>query len=354
MKLKITLKLIAIILGGSLWWNLPWVSSIQGNQHLAPLSVLCKNNSYAKRLIFRNSSLEAPQESTDRDITNPFRFPTLHKRLLEIIETYPAQHKISLVLIGPGSIELENGLDEGGTNRFSPQAIEIISLFSGRPVEMTVIDVSTQVLEAIKNIRYYQIAKGCLQFIRKTYAKSLLDKLIKKLLSIMDISDSSYKKGIEDENVLRVNPLKIKNVSIDTLHAKCEHVDYGEEEVDIVVATISSVYGISLGDRKQKKIRILGKFVRALKPGGKLLIDFYDFCDFLNKRRPSFEETQKFKTEIADIYAETKSFFKELGISIEIKLHVVRENYEMSFIEITRNSSKSTSILQQLEIDTSV
>ncbi len=182
-----------------------------------------------------NKLLSHARPSSSINMAPPDRYTGLQTHLLQIGQTKPMDRPMRVMVIGPGSAEGES---------FAMQ--ETIGSLR-RPVEYTVIDYDEQVLNAALHPNWNKIPNG----------KSLSH-----------------------------------STTIDFVRSFAEDIDdYGQGLFSVIIATNSLFYAMNK-DRNdmEANFRFMGRFIRALEPGGRLILGKWEFMLLL----PEGEERAQF------------------------------------------------------------
>jgi SAM-dependent methyltransferase len=134
-----------------------------------------------------------------------------------------------------------------------------------------------------------------------------------------------------------------KNVHVEPVEGSFEYLDYGENEVDLIVATYSLMYPF-LDQNEEHKAPLLSRVIKVLKPGGKLLIDLESMwiliptLNILGRDMRHLGLLDKALLELiaGDITAFEQLLLDEYELSVQIKLY--KNIVEITKLEATQRS----------------
>jgi hypothetical protein len=205
--------------------------------------------------------LPSPHESKEIDeftmeTTVPLRFPELMQYLeSEKSKDEGVQGAKTVVVLGAGLIRAEIFRDNSWGRPLRPmvpQLHEISAVFERDNI--VVIDASPRVLEALPLSFYDYYMAGFWANKFEDPVKDYIQKFLKKV------------------------PAKLPK-SIKSVHADFVKVELSESSVDYIIATFSICYALSNLSKSMQSALLL-KFLKALKPGGQLLLDSGTLDDF--------------------------------------------------------------------------
>ncbi|MBF0570383.1 MAG: histidine phosphatase family protein [Candidatus Omnitrophica bacterium] len=211
-------------------------------------------------------------EMISSTITWPLRYPALYDLLLKSNDDN-TEHSLKVALMGPGMYE-KDGVSE------SPQLFEVMSVLSAghskRPIELAVISKDEGEISKILKMTTGE-SENETYTLRREWGR----------YHISDRVQSSLKKFLRNEQKfdavkVRYNTVVPNNVDIQPLTADFKSLDYGEDQLDLMIGTFSLTYALAQSPQSTK---LFSKFVKALKPKGRLLVDVYT----LRKVMPELE-----------------------------------------------------------------
>ena len=212
---------------------------------------------YVDEVFDDNVDLFSRTVSKDRTIkkTVPMRISGLDELLFSLVRRYGKQD-IEAVLLGAGLYEMPDYVFS------SPQMIEFLAILSHGSLakaNLTIIDRSQQVLDATMLPAKYV-----------THDIEYTDK--------MQVALSSLFSGQEkDGNALIFDVIHPENVDAKRIKANFEDLDYGKNEIDLMVTTTALTYVFKRFNDSSRNIEFFSKLVNALRPNGKLLVDVNSF-----------------------------------------------------------------------------
>jgi len=185
--------------------------------------------------------------------TGPLRYPGLYDLLLSYTNE-DKEKPLKVALMGPG---LKGDEKEGYG---SPQLFETMGVlglkYPNRPIEFSVISNRSKELSELSQIRYYTYN------FRSLYALSESVRFLLKRFFRVD--------ALQDGQKYKINIPE--NVDVRSFLADFKTMNYGENLLDLMIGTFSLKYAF-MGRNISENTDLFVKWVKALRTGGKLLID---------------------------------------------------------------------------------
>jgi len=230
-------------------------------------------------------------------------YPDLIDILLFIAKEHRGKN-LRVVLMGSGLLEIPEYVYS------SPQAIELLAALTYQrhgALDLTIIDRSQQVLDATKFPGRYVTREAT------RYSEQMR-------LALLGMVGNP----LRHEAVLVFDAYLPKDTTIDRVNANFEDLHYGEDEIDLIVATTCLNYAVT-GDR----VIFSSGLIKALKPGGSLLVNFASLCLIIPELGlliPRYGDiggiTQGNREKAAQIVSNFEQLLHEkFGILIEIKFY---------------------------------
>ncbi|MBP9865159.1 MAG: hypothetical protein KBC91_02020, partial [Candidatus Omnitrophica bacterium] len=190
------------------------------------------------------------------------RYPALYDLLSKFGGDFSGD-VLKVLVLGPGRKRIASS---GKARSHSPQMVEILTALSDRKAEYTVVDGDPAVLLAAVNPQWYQITGA--EFSHASPHFKL--KLRKSLKGITERNFlSRLRRG---DNTFRVDPKLISQTKIDSYWGFFENLEYGEEQLDVVIATTSLLYALGSFETVEASLDFTARLIWALKPGGKIFL----------------------------------------------------------------------------------
>lgn len=210
----------------------------------------------------------------DHNVTNPMRFPDLYVGLDAFKREHSEDDIIKIVVMGPGTAKLGNNREK---EEYSPQLIEIMALLSGRKVECTVIDANSDVLDTACNPhRYRYYCESC--DVGGNFKGTAIYRVMRESLSgiVKDARPEDFiMTDYFNSRTFEIDPERTKSFIIDPFCGLFENINYGNDEVDLIVGTVSVDYAVRALGEKGRQLDLLAKLGRAIKPSGKIFLDIH-------------------------------------------------------------------------------
>lgn len=236
--------------------------------------------------------------------TQSMRHMDLYERLFAVKDQYKNAAGLRVVIAGPGYMEA------GPEELFSPQAMEIMAILREEPgVHFMIYDRDPRVVEAAAHPAVYR-------FDSTMEAQPLFNRL---KTSLMELTAGD---GVQDREytVFRIDPEKLKQISIQGTVQEFGKIDYGENQTDLFIGTVSLSY--ALQDLSfDNKIELLAKIIKSLKLNGRLFIDAQTFGTIFNELyggRPAPQREEMIRRHIPDL---VQAMAQSAGADIEISIH---------------------------------
>jgi len=277
------------------------------------------------------------------------RYPILYD-LLSNLSLSPEGEALKVLVLGPGRKRIPNS---GKARSHSPQMVEILTALLGLKAEYTVVDGDPSVLTVAVNPQWYQI-KGA------EFSRASSDFKTKLRKSLGGITERKFLSRLKNgNNVFRVDPKLIAQAKIDTHWGLFENLEYGEEQLDAVIATTSLLYALSSFETVEASLDFTARLIRALKPGGKIFLSkstLYKGLTLRGNAETGIKATLE-KTDLPAWKAQETAMAQILGlpqISFEQRMAYELEQrlgFKVSFMEkggiqvLTRETVQSESSL---------
>lgn len=186
--------------------------------------------------------------------TQPYRFPDLYVFLKKLKDEW-GEIPMRIMVMGPG---LKDGL--------SYQVTEIAAFFNFDSTEITVVGLDEEELAVSTAPRFHRLPAEWPQVegLSSREEAELLEPLLIGA-NVDRMLDTSTKRAFE------VDRSKIK-AKIHPYRGEFAGLSYGENQLDVIVATYSLYYALTNSDIFEQ-IPLLARIIRALKPGGRLYLD---------------------------------------------------------------------------------
>lgn len=263
-------------------------SQIQIPADLTPENLVRHENrsNYIDSLKRLNPDYELKAKGVEPSYTKPFRHPALYKGIINYKESHDGP--LSVAILGPG-LRLENSV--------SYQTTEVAALLNDRQVDFTLVGNDPELLQLASQPRTYP--RDAFLLIQNVSLKQAIKAL-------------SGSKNAAGDFVL--DPSRIKN-PIHAFVANFQEIQYGKEELDIVIATQSLLYAFN-SLSAHERIPLLARVLSALKPGGELYLD-NDVLPGLTHRDPdrTLSDTEERKAAW-----ELKERLEESGMEVYVSI----------------------------------
>ena len=272
-----------------------------------------ESETYVEYLKAKNPQLATYTGSPEiHDTTFPLRYPGLYDLLLRSSDT--TGNSLKVALMGPG-MTWSQGVFE------SPQLFEVMSVlsagYSDRPIELSVISNRQEELSRVLRSATYGLNENRVRWQKYRMLSNRVQDSLKRFL----------KEGLSYD-IAKYNTIIPDNVNIQPLLANFRDLDYGKNQLDLMIGTFSLVYDFT---GKRQSIELFSKFIKALKPNGRLLVDAYT----LNVLIP---ELGDFNSEVVD------TFLSGAGVPNKVTEWLVApkmRNFSKKVVDVLNNFEKT-------------
>ncbi len=211
------------------------------------------------------------------DGTYPLRHPVLYERLLALKPALTGRES-NIAVLGSGRCYYESPKIDA-KKQFSPFAIELIALLHELSAHITFIDSERPVLEtALATPAFYQLYYEQQHLVGTPVLKDICEALATVLRSV-DGAQLLATDRQSDECIFEIDKSRYERGIVRGFQGDFTRLDFGEQQVDVMIATVSAMYGFSrLPPDRVAGLAYVARLIGALKmDGGVLFVSPIEF-----------------------------------------------------------------------------
>lgn len=239
----------------------------------------------------------------------PMRYPELYIQLQRLAQT--TEGRLNLLVLGPGRARIP---DSNPARYYSPQMVEILTALKGHPADLTVVDADPAVLNTVRSPNWYSLSLKAFNSAMRLFpfAKNL------KTLLGNRTGKQIRSRILSGKHTFKL-PEFFSSHKVSVFQGYFEELEYGEEQLDAIVATSSLTYALQSAATIEESLDLLARVIKALKPGGQLLVSAGTLTNgvFLN---PDKTQKSDFAEWMDQKELHGAGLFEEMGKALQQRL----------------------------------